>query len=76
MCVSILSILSPTPIRTHDLAPAEYDCRSETQEIASNEEHGGDEADQVDEIQAVRVPRSVCPPRRCGDTPLTIIGMM
>lgn len=64
MCVSILSIFFFRPsIPAHDLSPPEHDCPPAAQEIASNKDHGGDQADdgKVDEIQAVRVPRSAFP---------------
>ena len=64
MCVSILSIFFfRPPIRTHDLSLLEHDCHTTAQEIESSKKRRGDQADdgQVDEIQAVRVPRSVFP---------------
>lgn len=64
MCVSILSIFFFRPsIRAHDLSLLGHDCRSAAQEIPSNQKHRDDQANdgQADEIQAVRVPRSVFP---------------
>ena len=77
MCVSIPPRFPSFP--AHDLSLAEYDCHPTAQEITNDEEQRDDQADdgQVDEIQAVRVPRSVCPARQFSDRyPSALIGMM
>ena len=62
-----LPFLRPS-IRIHDPALVEHNRHPTAQEIANDE---GDQADgQVDQIQAVRVPRSGWPPRQCSDAPL------
>ena len=64
---------------SRSLSLVEYDCHPTAQEIANDKEQRDDETDdgQVDEIQAVRVPRSVCPARQFSDRyPSALIGMM